>query len=85
MNSTKYTNLSLACSLCFLYFLYKLLIKLNLLKGFVNRVFVFNIEEGLEGKVNNIATISNSVVNWVPKREPFFLKGYRNKATHLIV
>ena len=91
VNSTKCTNLSLAYSLCFLYLLrkllinYQVLIKLNLLKGFVNCVFVFNIEEGLKGKVNNMATILNLVVNWVLIRKPFFLKGYRNKATHLII
>ena len=69
INFTKRTNLSLAYSLYVLYLLYKLLInyrvliKLNLLKGFVNYLFIFKVEEGLKGKVNNIATISNLVVN----------------------
>ena len=88
---TKYTNFSLACSLCFLYFLYKLfvnrqvLIKLNLLKGFINYVFIFNIEKGLKGKVNNMATILNLVVNQVLKRKPFFLKGCKNKIKYFII
>ena len=85
INFAKYTNLSLAYGLCFFYPLYKLLIKLNLPKGFVNYVSVFKVEEGLKGKVNNIAAISNLIVNWVLIKAFFYLKAYRYKATHLII
>ena len=85
INFTKRTNLSLACGLCFLYLLYKLLIKCGLLNSFINYLFVFKVEEGLKGEINNIATISNLVLNWVLIREFFYLKAHRYIAIYLII
>src|SRR6266404_1618337 len=91
MNFAKRTNLSPARGLCFLHLLcellvdYQILIKCSLPNSFVNRVFVFKVEEGLEGEINDMATTSNSVLNWVPVRESFCLKARRYIATHLIV